>query len=289
MNETYFSIGGNVPAISLFDENGLRIGQHKPSKGEKVLQGHVAPVDVKSSQVEATGAGIQSEYISLTMDHDDALCISYISMVWPDTQNTQRAWYGDVRYRCGGDWYHSELIAGDNNYKPKCTWLDANHSNKLRFQGMGIHISDFEATDERTEQYQKHPGTMCKSQPRFHLYEKLKPDGILPVFFPPLVFNENLTDTNFTQVVGVAGVMADGAIRPGTAARRSVEKNSSAAGISKDGPYQANWSAANMLPTVRGSCARVGRPLGLISCPSPRVYSATWTLGRCGHSVQTPY
>ena len=125
------------------------------------------------------------------MNDDDALCVNYVAVTGPD--NNQMGWYGDVGYSCGGDWYHSQYKIGMNNYMPKCLpkclWLRKNHSNNLRFRGMGTHMTDFNSNSQAlAKQYQDYPDSMCKTAPRFKLYEDIGPDDVLPVCFPALEY-----------------------------------------------------------------------------------------------------
>ena len=141
-----------------------------------------------------------TEYISIANWGDDALCIPYLALTQPD--GTKKVWYGDIGKACGADWYHSLLKTGDDDYQPSCIWIDRNRSNGLRFQGLGLHISDFTATDERAAQYQDNPGLMCKAAPRFRMYEDMTRDDYIPFFNPPLEYVEkNLTDVDPAAVM----------------------------------------------------------------------------------------
>jgi len=191
--------GGNVPGIRLFDVMGRDIGEARGSKSV-IADGGFKDIVVTA---DSDKQGRQAQYISVSKGGNDALCISYISATWPDGQ--QKAWYGDVGYQCGGFWYNSQTIIGDDNYQPKCVWIDGDKSNGITTQGLGVHITDFTATKERAQAYADDQDTMCKSKPRFHLYDNLKSDYFLPYFNPPLQYDANLVDKDRSKV------MVDGA------------------------------------------------------------------------------
>ncbi|RDL36634.1 Uncharacterized protein BP5553_05986 [Venustampulla echinocandica] len=186
---------GNTPGIRIFDVMGRDIGEARGSK-KVISDGGFKDIKVSASSKEQ---GRQAQYISVSKGGNDALCISYISVTWPDGQ--QKAWYGDVGYQCGGYWYNSQTIIGDDNYQPKCVWIDGDDSNGITTQGMGIHITDFTATKERAKAYADDPDTMCKSKPRFKLYDDLKSDYFLPYFNPPLEYDQNLVDMDREKVL----------------------------------------------------------------------------------------
>lgn len=67
-------------------------------------------------------------------------------------------------------------------------------------QGIGIHITDFGATAARVRQFNDDRSLVCKSKPRFHLYERLHVDMPIPFFYPPLEFNPDGTDQDVHKV-----------------------------------------------------------------------------------------
>ena len=138
------------------------------------------------------------------MNDDDAICVNYVAITGPD--NNQMAWYGDVGFSCGADWYHSQYKIGKDNYMPRCTWIDKNKSNGLRHVGMGIHITDFNTdSDALAKQYQDFPDSMCKTAPRFKMYENIGHDDVIPVYFPPLELNDkNLRENTDKDPIKVA-------------------------------------------------------------------------------------
>ncbi|KAF1949403.1 hypothetical protein CC80DRAFT_581401 [Byssothecium circinans] len=190
------STGGDTPGIRLFDVMGRDIGQASGSSKAKILDGGYKDITVKAAKGME---GRQAQYISVSQGGNDALCISYISMTWSDGQN--KAWYGDVGKECGGVWYNSQTLMGDGDYRPRCVWIDGDGTNGIKTKGMGIHITDFTATEKRAQAYVKDPDTMCKSKPRFRLYEDLKLEHSLPYFSPPLEYDSDLVDKDRTKVL----------------------------------------------------------------------------------------
>ncbi|KAL8705965.1 MAG: hypothetical protein Q9201_000959 [Fulgogasparrea decipioides] len=206
-NETDFGTGGNTPNIALWDGQGHRIGRYGALNDEKILDGTISDnIKVQHDDTEPANLRKKPEYMLLSMNHDDAICINFISVT--DPNDDKQAWYGDVGFSCGANWYQSRYPIGEKNYMPRCTWLDKNHSKNLKHRGIGIHLPDFAASDERAKQYQDVHDSMCKSQPRFWLYPDIKPDDTIPVFFPPLDYNSDLTDKDTEKVINNKGYPA---------------------------------------------------------------------------------
>lgn len=98
--------------------------------------------------VDQSVAGRRAGYISVS-NNDDATCIAWITVQQPD--NTQGgAWTGDVGYQCGQRWYNSVEPAGrlkdeqgGGEYVPKCTWIDANHSNDIASAALKFDVSAY--------------------------------------------------------------------------------------------------------------------------------------------------
>ena len=94
------------------------------------------------------------------------------------------------------------LKTGDDDYQPACIWIDKNGSNGLRFQGFGLHITDFAATKERAADYDQHRDRMCNAAPRFRMYEQMNDKDFIPFFSPPLEYiSEGLTDQDPSAVL----------------------------------------------------------------------------------------
>jgi len=189
--------GGAIPDVSLFDVNGARIGQWK-AKGKKLGAGD-STTDKQPTQIsilENQGTDGQPQYVMLTMANDDAICLTSVAV---DGHGVQWAWMGDVAYHCGADWYQSNYAYGNDNYMPKCGWLDKNHSDGLHYVGMSLHMSDFNGDSGLLKEYNDKKDNLCNSKARYNRigdFEKGEDaDNAFPYFFsPPLQYNKDGSD-----------------------------------------------------------------------------------------------
>lgn len=190
--------GGSIPHVAFWDINGNRIGQYKGNANGHINQNTEWDMSIENSQTEPQGTAMQPEYISVVMEENDAICISYI---YATGNGAQWAWYGDIGYTCGADWYPSSFKVGDGTYTPKCVWIDHDYSNGLRFQGLSLHMPDFASTTDRVEEYNNDQDTLCKSSPRMKFWTSIVPDAIVPFFNPPLVYTDGGADSNPSRVI----------------------------------------------------------------------------------------
>ncbi len=189
--------GGSLPDIALFDVYGEEVGRKESSDNGHVKNGNYVDIKVKHTDPDDNR---QSEYISISAGMTDAICIAGITVTWPD--DGKQAWVGDTGYLCDAPWFYSETVVGEPNYKPKCIWIDSDGSNGLPYAGMGMHITDFASESGRDEQYQENRDTMCKSPPRFQMYEELGVWNNIPYFDPPLKYVEGtLVDKDIKKVL----------------------------------------------------------------------------------------
>lgn len=136
------TLGGNWPDIRFFNENGEAIGQQYDLKKEED--------DLMDSPVKLKGGESYDSVIKL--DHaqqptyglfngnKDAICIGYISVTWPDTQ--EFAWLGSWGKQCGQPWYYSGLFFEEAD--PVCTWLDED-GTATDVMGFQVHFPEFKA------------------------------------------------------------------------------------------------------------------------------------------------
>ena len=178
------STSGDKPSVHLYDVMGRSIGSMGGTKHSKILDGDFMDISVPFDDDVGKKP---TEYLSIANGGKDALCIAYIAITQPD--GTKKAWYGDIAKSCGADWYHSQLKTGDDDYQPACISIDRDRSNGLRFQGLGMHIIDFAATQERAEQYNENDDLMCKAAPRLRMYTDMSDEDPIPFFSPPLEYN----------------------------------------------------------------------------------------------------
>ncbi|KAF2834766.1 hypothetical protein M501DRAFT_963863 [Patellaria atrata CBS 101060] len=174
---------------------GRHIGSHRGSKSN-IQDGSFLDVEVSH---DTEGDTRQAEYLSVSKGGDDALCIAYITVTWPD--GGQRSWMGDVGKKCGSHWYPSHTIVDGYDSKPACMWIDGDQSYGILTEGFGVHITDFTPTQERVDAYNENPDLICKSKPRFHIYDDLTSDMYLPFFNPPLEYEPGtLLDIDTSKV-----------------------------------------------------------------------------------------
>lgn len=110
-------------------------------------------------------------------------------------------WMGDVAYTCGADWYPSTSKFGSDNHQPRCAWIDSDHSDKLRFIALSMHMPDFNGDNALIEEYNEHKENLCDSRARFMMWGELQVDPgynqIPPMFDPPLEYNDDGSDKDF--------------------------------------------------------------------------------------------
>ncbi|KAI9703110.1 MAG: hypothetical protein M1820_005982 [Bogoriella megaspora] len=183
------SLGGSAPGAAIWADDGSKVGYTEPS-GDKIDPSGYTDVKIDQGSHEA-----YPTYLVVAAGGNDAICISYISMT--DSQQNQHAWLGDIGYRCGAPWYHSVTRFGPDDYQPRCTWIDGDHSGNIVEYAMGMHITDFaQKNDSLTKEYQENIATMCGTKPRWAMYPSkwsLKHDK-LPTYNPALSYNQDGSD-----------------------------------------------------------------------------------------------
>ncbi|USW57231.1 hypothetical protein Slin15195_G105500 [Septoria linicola] len=180
---------GNVPHIALWDDNGNRLGQYHAGKKERIKEGSSKTIMVEHNQ--NGGEAANPYYIMLSNLENDAICISTITVA---NEIISASFSGDTGYMCGQSWFLSEAPIGSNYAKPRCVWLDGDHSNGLNARAMSFHLNDFAPNNDKLTQYLNEPDTLCKSTPRFSIWGNLLPDGIIPFFEPKLEYNLDSVD-----------------------------------------------------------------------------------------------
>lgn len=72
------------------------------------------------------------------------------------------------------------------------------------FRGMGIHIKDFSSPSsdsQKASMYNKMKDTLCRSAPRFWLYEHLTPDDYIPYYVGGTRYNMDGTDQDLDLIL----------------------------------------------------------------------------------------
>ncbi|KAN0099509.1 hypothetical protein V8E51_013284 [Hyaloscypha variabilis] len=189
---------GSVPGIHLFDLAGETIGFTPPS-GDVIEQGQQKTIQV-THRLANKDAAAEAEYISVVQGGNDAICISWVSVTLED--GASFSFNGDIGFQCGAFWnYGNTTITADPTngiYQPRCNWIDGIVTNGITTKAMGIHLPSFLANQGRIDQYNQNNNIMCKSDPRFKLYEKLAltdpiPHFVNPVFDPTTLLDNSLT------------------------------------------------------------------------------------------------
>jgi len=191
---------GGIPHVSLWNADGKRMGQAMPKKGAKLAKG-ASTMDSDKTAIHVKdnlNSGGQPEYILLTTVDDDALCITQVTV---SGHGIEWTWMGDINWQCGGDWYPSTAKSGNDNWQPKCAWIDANHSDNLRYIAISMHMPDFNPDKGLIDEYNDHPDNLCHSKARFMQWGELAVNpgfnAIPPMFSPALQYNDDGSDKDF--------------------------------------------------------------------------------------------
>lgn len=138
-------------------------------------------------------------YVMLSTLSNDAICIASIAVTGAKIQGN---FFGDTGYMCGMSWFPSDNAIGSDFTKPRCVWLDADHTNKINARAVSFHLNDMQPDSDKMAEYQQNQDTLCKSSPRFSFWGNLLPDGIPPFFSPPLKYTgDNGADVDITKVI----------------------------------------------------------------------------------------
>lgn len=192
------SLGGNTPGVSLWDFNGHAIGF---TDGKSTVIGQADFVDITVFP-RTQGNNVPANYVSITNGGDDGICIAGISLTFPDS--SQAGFDANVAATCGAFWANSntQILGqppGPRLEPAKCIWLDRDGSFGHIHQGMGLHIPSFSAIDNNlATSYHDNNDLMCKSGPRFRMYEKLVTEDPILVFPHPPEFVQSLDNPNLT-------------------------------------------------------------------------------------------
>nr|OQO18117.1 hypothetical protein B0A51_14387 [Rachicladosporium sp. CCFEE 5018] len=167
--------------------------------------GHVPAVALWNAQG-------QPEYLQLTTVDNDAICITYVSV---SGNGVNWNWMGDTGYTCGGDWYPSTAKFGSDNYQPRCTWIDADHSDDLHNIALSMHMPDFNGDTGLTGEFNDNKDLLCNSKARFMQWRELPAnpgqDSVPPMFNPPLEYNIDGSDKDISAI-----------FKPGKVSKRDV-------------------------------------------------------------------
>ncbi|KAF2665822.1 hypothetical protein BT63DRAFT_459400 [Microthyrium microscopicum] len=131
-------LGGDIPGITVWNENGKRLGSVKQS-------GQIEAGSFADIAVPQTPPGQQPTYLRIE-GGKKSICVAYIGHAWSD--GTQLGWLGDMGSQCGKQFYYSDVIVHRSNgtqYKPQCTWIGGTGSSADWTTQMTIHTPHFSA------------------------------------------------------------------------------------------------------------------------------------------------
>lgn len=203
---------GSKPGVALWDFKGRVIGTTFGSS-DNVPEGNFVDVEVVASG--AVG-DVPAEYLSITAGGNDPICVAGLTATFPD--GSQAAWSADVASLCSNITGAKVFLSHDGmtdvdsgkTTKPHCVWITQNHEEGVPHQGFGIHLPDFAGiTANRQDSYSANPDLMCRSGPRFRMYEDLRAWDPILTFDPVLESDENGVDLDKTKVINNPGVFAD--------------------------------------------------------------------------------
>jgi hypothetical protein len=210
-------MGGSIPYISLFTEDGELLGRASGNGKKTWAYGTTNPVYVKPNNGMA---GKQATYVAVGAGGSDAICISAISVSWPDGSNP-KVWLGDLAANCSDImatntpfWANSVTQTGDNpQYQSKCVYIDGIVNGDVTAEAIGLHITDFGRTDGAfdgngglttnpvAEQWNDNRDLLCGATPRMYIYDSFGSNEYPDIYQPPLSYNPNGTDVDPDQVL----------------------------------------------------------------------------------------
>ena len=192
------SLGGNLPGVSLWDEQGEAIGSS--TGGGQLPQGNFKDVKIVA---HPNVGNVPAAYVSISASGDDAVCIAFVTITQANGDSS--TFTGDVPAQCGATWFESSITLGTDGSHPQCVWIDKNGSDGLQDQGFGFHVRDFFGTKAQGTAFVGNSDLMCKSGPRFRMYPQLKAKESILFYNPPLDYNQDGTDKDPSKVINNPG------------------------------------------------------------------------------------
>jgi hypothetical protein len=106
-----------------------------------------------------------------------------------------------VAKACNVRWSPSNRDIGLNSHvSPPCVWIGPPKNGSPSYSGFQIHMKDFIPDDARIDQYKNHTDTLCNSKPRQFFDDKYVAFSGISVFQPPLNYNKDGTDEDFSKL-----------------------------------------------------------------------------------------
>ncbi|KAI1174387.1 hypothetical protein F4777DRAFT_554382 [Nemania sp. FL0916] len=164
--------GGDLPDVRLFAEDGKFIGME--ADWGPVQPGTYGDVNVDYRWIYQFPLAY-----TLFSANTDAICIAYTAVVCEMTP--RMVWFGDWGWYCGGSWYHSNVLVGDQKGH-KCFWIDANGDQPQT--GFQVHWANFTQrinsipVPEDPAAKKARADEICKTKYVFHMSENDDPHTI---------------------------------------------------------------------------------------------------------------
>ena len=198
-NDQQRSTGGDAPDIVLWDSNGTFINYDlaKTWAGYRAHIGNGKFRDYSVPNENGRKAG-SAEYISVIAGGDDGLCLTAVTVRTSEADGL--TWTGDIGYACGLPWYAQEATISKSNHRPKCVWLDDNHTpGSHKWKGMSVHLPSFtiegqQNAENLAESWKSNNDLVCQSEARWSMYEKIEIPFRIQVFDQKLQRNSDGTD-----------------------------------------------------------------------------------------------
>jgi hypothetical protein len=99
-------LGGDTPGITVWNENGHRLGSTQPSINQ-IDAGSFLDIVVPQNPPDQ-----QPTYLKIE-GRNNSICVAYLSHTWPD--GIKRGWLGDMGSQCGMQWYYSKIYVTEAN------------------------------------------------------------------------------------------------------------------------------------------------------------------------------
>lgn len=188
---------GDAPGITIWDGIGQLIGTIEG-------KGNIGDGSSKDYSFNTGADKRAAEYVSVSASGSDGICIAAVTL--SAANGNEYAWFGDVGKVCGVPWYHSSNKIGAKT--PACVWIDTNADKGHKYNGFSMHMPSFfdkyrnqETADARQSQLEENPALMCKSKPRFTMWDEIVPQNSIPYFLLPLMMEDGLDSSADKDIV----------------------------------------------------------------------------------------
>ena len=174
------STGGNAPSLAVWDVAGRYVNQVTPdgATAQDIDDSKFRDYRIQGKQ------GV--DYLSVVRTGTDGICIHLITGEESGT-GRQFMWTGDMGKVCGAPWYLQVKPINNErqSYVPACVWIDGNGDSGHLYRGFNLHLSSFigsnlddnstrSAMELEAKAWNEHRDLLCKSEPRFSMYEDIE-------------------------------------------------------------------------------------------------------------------